>query len=191
MAYVSRWNGYEETSFIGCGVYPIKQTPKSGSNAGPAPRMDPVAPNEDGVEEEQEDILDEALQFFKPHMLFRTYKIKGAADRLTLYLTMYINQCLKRLVGVTREQAKNVLFTFANEPITAPGDASFPFTSFYPSPKDAAEVDKWKEYIRQLRLELTVRIIAAVYKFPEADNTGSKFWMTFAKQTLLQQNDKK
>jgi actin related protein 2/3 complex subunit 3 len=186
MVYHSKWNGYEESVILGCGVFPVKATHKNPA-AGPAPKLDLTTVNEQGEEEEQEDVLDEALQYFKPHMLFHTYTIKGNADRLILYLTMFINQCLKKIVGVSKSEAKQILFNFAHEGFSAPGDKAFPFSVFFPAPQGPAEVEKWKEYMKQLRVEMTARLIPKVYQFPEADGTGSKFWMIFAKSNFLGQ----
>lgn len=185
MGYISVWNSYEEggVSFIGCGLYNIKMSSKAV--AGPAKAMDPVAQDESGAEVANEDIIDEALFYFKANMLMKTYTIKGDGDRLILYLTYYLSQCLKKLVGLTKEQAKQVLHAFANEGFSAPGDKSFPFPAFFPVPKDAAEVDKWKEYMKQLRVESSVRLIKSVFQFPEPDGTGNKFWIVFSKYTLL------
>lgn len=188
MGYISVWNGYEEApSLIGCGVYKIKQSSKSGSAAGPAPRMEPTTVNESGEEVANEDIIDEALFYFKSNMLFRTFTIKGDGDRLILYLTYFISQCLKKLVGATKDAAKQILHAFAHDGFSAPGEGGFPFSAFFPQPADAAEVEQWKTYIKQLRLETVSRVLKKVYQFPEADGTGNKFWMVFAKYTLLGQ----
>ena len=47
-----------------------------------------------------EDIIDEALFYFKPNIFFREYEIKGAADRTLIYLTFYISECLRKLQKV-------------------------------------------------------------------------------------------
>lgn len=47
-----------------------------------------------------DDIIDEALKYFKPNVFFREFEIKGAADRTLMYLLLYITECLKRLQRV-------------------------------------------------------------------------------------------
>ncbi|CUG91261.1 ARP2/3 complex subunit, putative [Bodo saltans] len=185
MGYISIWNGYEEggASFIGCGLYNIKMSSKAV--AGPAKAMDPTSVDENGAEVANEDIIDESLFYFKANMLMKTFTIKGDGDRLILYLTYFLSQCVKKVVGLTKDQAKQALHAFANEGFCAPGEKAFPFPAFFPTPKDAAEVDKWKEYMKQLRVEAAVRLIKKVYQFPEADGTGNKFWVVFSKYTLL------
>ncbi|EJW78165.1 hypothetical protein WUBG_10927 [Wuchereria bancrofti] len=66
-------------------VLPIRSNIK-----GPAPRID------DG-----EDIIDEALAYFKPNIFFREFEIKSPADRTLIYLTLYISECLRKLQKVT------------------------------------------------------------------------------------------
>ena len=47
--------------------------------------------------EPQMDIIDEALFYFKPNVFFKTYEIQSNSDRVLIYLTLYIIECLKRL----------------------------------------------------------------------------------------------
>ena len=50
----------------------------------------------DGAFKDEKDIIDEALYAFRANILFRNFEVKGAADKLLIYLTLFINQCLKR-----------------------------------------------------------------------------------------------
>lgn len=45
----------------------------------------------------REDIVEEALYYFRANVLFRNYQIEGSADRTLIYLTFFIQQCLKEL----------------------------------------------------------------------------------------------
>ena len=42
------------------------------------------------------DIVDEVLYAFRSNILFRNFEVKGAADKLLIYLTLYVTLCLKR-----------------------------------------------------------------------------------------------
>ncbi|KAF8289086.1 ARP2/3 complex subunit [Trypanosoma cruzi cruzi] len=176
----SRWNGYEESSLLGCGVYPLRRTSRL-TPPGPAPRMDEMI--EEG-EEEPQDIVDEAFYFFKPHMFFRNFPIKGAGDRVILYLTIYLHECLKKIVQLKREEAHSVLLNYTTMPFASPGEKDFPFNAFFPAGNEE-EQEKWREYAKQLRLEASARLIEKVFLFPEKDGTGNKFWMAFAKRPFL------
>lgn len=41
--------------------------------------------------------MEEALYYFRANVLFRNYQIEGPADRTLIYLTFFIQQCLKEL----------------------------------------------------------------------------------------------
>jgi hypothetical protein len=56
-----------------------------------------------GVDEE--DIIDETLQTFKANILFRNFEVKGNADRLLIYLTLYVSQCLRKIQGKNKADA--------------------------------------------------------------------------------------
>ena len=50
------------------------------------------------------DVIDEALTYFKANVFFRTYEIRSEADRVLIYLTLYITDCLKKLQVCTEYQ---------------------------------------------------------------------------------------
>ncbi len=72
MPFESAFNGqeHEGKSLLGCGLYPIKQHPKAGSNSGPAPKLeDNVTDEATGEQTPSYDIVDEAVYFFKSNMM--------------------------------------------------------------------------------------------------------------------------
>ncbi len=38
------------------------------------------------------DVVDEAIDFFRANVLFKSFEIKGGADRVLVYLTLFIQQ---------------------------------------------------------------------------------------------------
>ena len=42
------------------------------------------------------DIVDEALAFWRANVLFRSFEVAGAGDKLLLYISLYISHCLQR-----------------------------------------------------------------------------------------------
>ncbi|CAF4590229.1 unnamed protein product, partial [Rotaria socialis] len=76
---------------------------------------------------ENEDIIDEALKYFRANIFFRNYDIKHDADRTLIYLTLYIAECLRRLQKCqSRIQAQKELSALAISTFPIPGDADFP-----------------------------------------------------------------
>ena len=43
---------------------------------------------------DQEDIIDETLNYFRANVFFRNFDVRGGADRTLIYLTLYTQQCL-------------------------------------------------------------------------------------------------
>ena len=83
----------DEKTKLACGtaILPLKT-----QTAGPAPHVF-----------EGQDVVDEAIYLFRSNVLFRKYDVKGPADRTLIYLTLYINACLKATADAkTKDEAK-------------------------------------------------------------------------------------
>lgn len=77
---------------------------------------------ENGTVEPQLDIIDETLFYFKPNVFFKTYEIQSNADRVLIYLTLYIIECLKKLQRLnTKEQALAEMHALAISRFDIPG----------------------------------------------------------------------
>ncbi|KAF7263082.1 actin-related protein 2/3 complex subunit 3-like [Rhynchophorus ferrugineus] len=130
-----------------------------------------------------QDIIDETLYYFKANVFFRTYEIKSESDRLLIYITLYITECLKKLQRCSnKNQAQNEMYTLAISRFDIPGDAGFPLNSVYSKPEKAAEVDFLRSYLTQLRQEVGLRVCEKVF-----GNSGkpSKWWLCFAKRKFM------
>ena len=149
-------------------ILPIKTQFK-----GPAPVM----------REAQDDVIDEALNFFKANVLFRNYEVKGPADRVLLYLTYYAKQALQKIERSNKADAQKVLYQLAIENFQIPGDSGFVFGGFFHNPKGRQEADTVRAYFTQLRQELGVRLIERVYK--ESADQPSKWWICFNKRKFM------
>lgn len=49
---------------------------------------------------DDQDIIDETLNFFKANVFFKNFEINGNADRLLIYLTLYTTDCIVKLQKV-------------------------------------------------------------------------------------------
>jgi actin related protein 2/3 complex, subunit 3 len=55
-------------------------------------------------------------------VFFRTYEIKSEADRVLIYLTLYITECLKKLQKCSsKSQAQNEMYSLAISRFDVPG----------------------------------------------------------------------
>ena len=82
MTYHSKWNDDSSMATLsGIAFAPIKT-----KFAGPAQ----VLP-----ESQEDDIVDEAIGYFRAQCLFKNFEVKGPADKLMIYITVYIQKCLE------------------------------------------------------------------------------------------------
>jgi len=100
--------------------------PLKTSFRGPAPSPE----SEDGP-----DIIDEAISLFRPNSLFRNYEIYGAADRVLVYLILFISDCLSRIQAKatvwTVNEANKQLQSHAVDNFALPGEPGFPINEMY------------------------------------------------------------
>ena len=76
--------------------------------------------------------------------------MKSNVDRVQVYVTLYIVDCLKRLQkSQNLDSAVNEMYSMAIEPFALPGDKAFPLNAFFVAPK-GSEVDKMKKYLTQV-----------------------------------------
>ena len=87
---------------------------------------------------QEPDIVDEALALFRANCLFRNYEIMGSADRVLLYLILWISDCLTRILAKqsiwTTNDANKQLQSAAVDHFALPGDPGFPINNMYDKP---------------------------------------------------------
>ena len=139
----------------------------------------PAAPLREGA-----DVIDEALEFFKANVLFRNFEVKGPADRVLLYITYYIKQCLLKIEKLNKSDAEKALFQLAIENFQIPGDGGFVFGGYFHNPNGRQEADTVRAYFTQLRQETGIRLLEKVYP-PGQEAAASKWWICFNKRKFL------
>lgn len=131
------------------------------------------------------DIIDEALTYFKANVFFRTYEIRSEADRVLIYLTLYIQDCLRKLSKCTsKNQGLQEMYSLAISRFDIPGEAGFPLNGVYAKPKTPEEADTMRQYFLQLRHEMGIRLCDKVFEDPNAGRP-SKWWICFMKRRFM------
>lgn len=88
----------------------------------------------------EQDIIDEAIYFFKANIFFRTYEVKSEVDRVLIYVTLYIPECLKKLQRcANKNQGMQEMYTLAISKFDIPGEPGFPLNSVYAKPQTPNE----------------------------------------------------
>ena len=157
----------------------------------------------------EDDIIDEVLLYFKANTLFKNFEIKGPADRVLIYLTLYITQCLLKLDKCpSKADGIRQLTSMAHEQFSIPGESGFALGSFFPSPESPQEAELTRTYLKQLREETGRRgaprprpprraacsraltplsrpraVLTKV--FASDDGQPSKFWLVFSKRKFM------
>lgn len=72
-------------------------------------------------------------------IVFKYVTLQSGIDRLLIYITLYITECLKKLQKCNKSQAQQELYSLAISRFDIPGDAGFPLNSVYPKPSSANE----------------------------------------------------
>jgi actin related protein 2/3 complex subunit 3 len=131
--------------------------------------------------------VDEALDLFKANIFFSTYEVKGKADRILIYCTLYVILCLKKLAKCPNSaKAVQDMYSLALQRFAVPGDADFPLNAFYEKPKSSSETDEIRRYLTQLRVEIGYRLIEKVFDpSMSVDDKPSKWWICFSRRKFL------
>ncbi|XP_071945806.1 actin-related protein 2/3 complex subunit 3-B-like [Antedon mediterranea] len=130
------------------------------------------------------DVIDEALQYFKANVFFKEYEIKSSSDRVLIYITLYVTECLKKLQKCSsKNTAMKEMHTLGLENFDIPGEPNFPLNALYQKPSGREEQDTLRQYIQQIRQETGLRVIEKV--FDPATDKPSKWWMCFAKKKFM------
>jgi len=167
----SKFNGTTNVVIVAkMPLLPLKCSPKV---RGPAPPC----------KADEQDIIDEAIQYFRANVLFRNFEIKGGADLLLVYITVYITKCLQVIRGKSNLEAEKLLNALALENFPLPGEAAFPLGGMVGSCESRAAADNLKQYLTQARQELGVRLVQKVY--PGGQMDANKWWISFSKMQFL------
>ncbi|KAG2713387.1 hypothetical protein I3760_04G174200 [Carya illinoinensis] len=173
------------TKACGCPLLPLKSHIKD-----PAPASD----------QDSTDIVDEAITFFRANVFFRNFDIKSSADKLLIYLTLYINVALNRLEGCrTLAEGTKAIINLGLEKVQVPEESGFPFPGLFPLAQYQQEsvinlvfpvvlflvilqVLKYDNLFGALLLETSGRLLSVAYR---PNGTPNKWWLAFAKRKFM------
>ncbi|KAJ5992072.1 Actin-related protein [Penicillium sp. IBT 35674x] len=132
---------------------------------------------------ESYDCVDEILSLFRANVLFRNFEINGPADRMLIYGTLFVSECLGKVKPtMNSREAEKALINVSLENFAIPGDVSFPLNQAFEPPRDRQDAESLRAYISQVRQEIAVRLHARLYPGGEGP---SKFWLSFTKRKFM------
>lgn len=97
---------------LSSGNFPV--LPLRTRTRGPAYTLPPLPAGVSDIDvppdSESYDCVDEILSLFRANVLFRNFEINGPADRMLIYGTLFISECLGKVKpGMTSREAEKVL----------------------------------------------------------------------------------
>ena len=170
MVYHSAFNDSSGKYALACGC---ALPPLKGNSRGPA---------QEYVGEGM-DIVDEVIFYFRAVVLFRTYDVQGAGDKMLIYLTMFVSQCLKRMASaVSRDEAaKQIASLLGDNSFKIPGDSGFLLGGLLSKPESKHEADMFRGYVRQAREQTGMRLLDKCF----ISGKPNKFWLAFHHRRFL------
>lgn len=135
---------------------------------------------------DEQDIVDDIISFFRANVFFQSYTMDTNVDKLYVYGTLYLAECLKQIHRCkNKKQAKSELYTLAVQNVSRemPGDPKFPLNAFIRAPSKSKDKADLTTYLTQLRQIIGERIIEKCY---DDETSGpSKWWMMFNKNRFI------
>lgn len=135
--------------------------------------------------DESYDALDEVLSLFRANTFFRNFEIQGPADRLLIYGILWISECLGKIrpSASAREAQKEIQSIALDLNFAIPGDPGFPLNQLFNPPSNNHEAETLRQYMSQLRQELSNRLLARIYE--DGTDKPSKWWLSFTKRKFM------
>ncbi len=130
------------------------------------------------------DIVVEAINYFRANVLFRSFPTHGTADLTLAYLTVFIGQVLREFAKYkTKNDAKAKITSVSmNQTFAIPGEKNFCLPGFFATPAHKNEGESFRQYYRQVREELCIRLVEVAYL---ENGEQNKWWIAFSKRKFM------
>ena len=158
---------------MACG-FPIM--PLKTKVSGPAP----------SCPEEEKDVIDEAIYYFRAMAFFKNFNPSGDADKVFVYVTCFISKLLEKVAENPEAASKNVPL-WLKEKFAMPSDKNFPLPFFVAKGYKPNELERFNKFAKQLRDECADRLLKILFH-PEYGTMDLKFWLPYAKRKFLKVN---
>jgi actin related protein 2/3 complex subunit 3 len=128
------------------------------------------------------DIIDEALIYFRANVLFKNFPIKGEADKLLVYITVFISKCLEVANNQEPEKAKILMKSLVDDCEWNPNYKNHFFNVLVTvQPKEVGDLQL---YLKQVRKEVVTRLSFILYD-SDSKTLDLKHWLGFARKKFM------
>lgn len=130
------------------------------------------------------DIIDECLTYFRANILFKNFSIKSDADKIIVYLTVFISKCLSTISDTYQDpkKSKELLQNLITECEWSPTlKTHFLNTILIINQNEVIDLSK---YLKSLREETVYRLYYLLFQAP-GSNLDLKFWIGYSRKLFL------
>lgn len=151
---------------------------------GKVPNLDTSLLKNPNVKELEFDIIDESIMYFRANVLFKNFPIKSDADKLLIYISVFISKCLEyaAAAGNDYDKAKNYLKNLIDDAEWTPNLKSHFLNNLLNVQQN--EVNDLQSYLKSIRKETVMRLIYILYD-SESKTIDLKYWLGYAKRKFL------
>ena len=127
------------------------------------------------------DIIDEAIIYFRANVLFKNFNIDGDADKLLVYITVFIQKCLEQANDPNPAKAKENMKKLVEKCEYTPKIENF--FNILVTLKDN-EVANLQKYLKRIRKETVERLIYILFE-DEKTKMDYKYWVALGKKKFM------
>ena len=127
------------------------------------------------------DIIDEAIIYFRANVLFKNFNIEGDADKLLVYITVFIQKCLEKANDANQQKAKENMKKLVDQCEYVPKTENF--FNVLVTKKDS-EVPALQKYLKTIRKETVERLIYILFE-DEKTKMDYKYWVALGKKKFM------
>jgi actin related protein 2/3 complex subunit 3 len=128
------------------------------------------------------DIIDEALIYFRANVLFKNFPIKGDADKLLIYITVFIQKCLEVANIQDVEKGRSLMKNLVDDCEWTPIFKTHFFNSLITLNEN--EVKPLQLYLKDVRKEVVQRLQFILYD-SDFKTLDLKFWLGFSRKKFM------
>ena len=127
------------------------------------------------------DIIDEAIIYFRANVLFKNFNIEGDADKLLVYITVFIQKCLEKANDPNPAKAKENMKKLVEQCEYVPKTENFFNVLVIKKDKEVPDLQK---YLKSIRKETVERLIYILFE-DEKTKMDFKYWVALGKKKFM------
>ena len=135
------------------------------------------------LKESNIDIIDEAIMYFRANVLYKNFAIEGDADKLLVYITVFVQKCLEKANVPDANNAKTNMKKLVDDCEFIPQVENF-FNTLVTKNSSQSELLNLQKYLKTVRKEVVSRLINLLFESKET-SIDLKYWLGLGKKKFM------